>query len=125
VRVDLVGKIMEKGTELFVAPRLHRNRPLHWFMTTVDRRTQRFVYVKNPNLGGKRIPVEKLIDGAEINDGAANLVVWFPTANDRARYEAAEIRAELESKIIKVKWGNCSIAALKQILNVIEQDANT
>jgi hypothetical protein len=115
---------MEAGTELFVAPRLNRSRPLHWFKTTVDKRTQRFVYVKNPNLGKKRIPVDKLIDGAEINDGAANLVVWFPTPHDRERYETAKIRAELEGEIIKVRWGNCSIATLRKVLEVISQDTD-
>jgi len=113
---------MEAGTELFVAPRLHRGWPRHWLKTTVDKRTQRFVYVGTPSLRGKPIPVDKLIDGAEIDDGAANLVVWFPTAHDRERYRIAKIRAELEGEIVKIRWGNCSIATLRKVLEVISSE---
>lgn len=110
---------MEVGAEVFVSIRIHRNNPLHWKFANVIKVTKRFIYVGYPRIRDKRIPKDKIIDGALVDEG---LIVWFPSNKDRSNFESAQIRFELESKIHKIRWGNLSNDTLQKIIDLSQSD---
>jgi hypothetical protein len=110
---------MEVGAEVFVSIRMHRSNPLHWSFASVIKTTNRFIYVGYPHIRDKRIPKDKIVDGALVGEG---LIVWFPSSKDRAKFESAQIRFELESSIHKIRWGNLSNDTLRKIIDVAQSD---
>lgn len=112
---------MEVGAEVFVSSRMHKNNPLHWSFASVIKATNRFIYVGYPHIRDKRIPKDKIVDGALVVEG---LIVWFPSNKDRAKFESAQIRFELESKIHKIRWGSLPNNILQEIIDLSQSDSH-